>query len=58
MADNSPGIPQKKPHRVTVRLSTKTVEKVEKIAASEDRPVGQVVRRLVESALRCQERQA
>lgn len=51
MSDN----PAKKPHRVTVRLSTRTIEKVERVALREERTVSAVVRRLVESALRCQE---
>lgn len=51
MADNA-----KKPHRVTVRLSTKTVEAVESIASREDRAVGAVVRRLVEAGLKGHEK--
>ena len=42
----------KKPHRITVRLSTRTIEHVESIAEREDRKVGAVVRRLLEQALR------
>lgn len=47
MADNS----TKKPHRVTVRLGTKTVEQVEALASREDRSVSYTVRQLVKEAL-------
>lgn len=54
MADNS----TKKPHRVTVRLGTKTVEQVEALASQEDRSVSYTVRQLVKDALEARQRRA
>lgn len=50
MGDNS-----KKPNRVNVRLSDRTLDRVADIAVREERSVSSVVRRLVEAGLRCQE---
>ena len=46
----------KKPNRVNVRLSDRTLDRVSELALKEERSVSAVVRRLVESALRCQEK--
>jgi len=46
----------KKPHLVTARFSEETLKKIERESEREERTRSEVVRRLVEKALRCKDK--